>query len=727
MLFKGVVSLISACLFVLLLGVQSASADVEFICPCGVESVSQTGVNLTTGIRNLAGVTSGRIAIDVYAFPDGDYEGQAFLAAAFELDPLAAGFEYALGTELTAGLRTLSGGSGLYGIKLYLFERDESDQWQWMEAVRIQDLVDLRREGGWSDGSIVIPEEPDIQVNGTDLTIDVPWIINTGFEASDTLGIEVIAANSPDVFGSGFFFLLDESLNQTLSPGNGIANLSRTVNFAGLQAGFDYIHLIVKDSSDNILAWHTVHTLNGASITPHSFNSPSVDALTDADGDGFTDLAEAASGTDANNANDQPDDSVIRVLFMHSQAADDLYLGDIDARIAHLIAYSNQVLEDSGINAVIESAGTVLVDPAPVGDNGAVLSSMSNRTAPFGNLDAQRDQHLADLVTFFQPYQGDGICGIAPLGGYAELGDLLGGSSNLSASNSVVNPDCGDDTLIHEIGHNMGLGHSRLQGSRGTFRWSVGFGNSPMDGNPLNLEGFSTVMAYPSAFNTFFTMDNFSNPALSCGSAALPCGVSHLDYQSGADASLSMNVVAHQVASYRASPDTDGDGIDDDVDNCPSDQNASQDDIDGDGLGDICDPQNDTDSDGDLIRDEIDNCVFAFNPDQLNSDGDPRGNECDLDDDNDRIPDAIELINELDPLDPADALLDLDGDGVDNLTEFLNATDMDDPADSVPPVTRYLIGDLNNDGYEDRLVINDRNGTLKIEWGGLISKPLTIF
>ncbi len=73
--------------------------------------------------------------------------------------------------------------------------------------------------------------------------------------------------------------------------------------------------------------------------------------------------------------------------------------------------------------------------------------------------------------------------------------------------------------------------------------------------------------------------------------------------------------------------DSDGDGVPDVSDNCPSDPNADQQDTDEDGQGDVCD--NDDDNDG--IADASDNCPLDFNPGQEDADNDGTGDVCDGD------------------------------------------------------------------------------------------------
>jgi imidazolonepropionase-like amidohydrolase len=121
--------------------------------------------------------------------------------------------------------------------------------------------------------------------------------------------------------------------------------------------------------------------------------------------------------------------------------------------------------------------------------------------------------------------------------------------------------------------------------------------------------------------------------------------------------------------------DQDGDGIPDELDNCPSVFNPvfgvpfplweDQPDTDLDGFGDVCDPcpfnegdvcegPDPDDSDGDGVSNDADNCPLDANPDQADADNDGKGDACDdcpvANPGNQACPATVEQIQ--DPSDP---------------------------------------------------------------------------
>jgi len=93
------------------------------------------------------------------------------------------------------------------------------------------------------------------------------------------------------------------------------------------------------------------------------------------------------------------------------------------------------------------------------------------------------------------------------------------------------------------------------------------------------------------------------------------------------------------------SSDIDEDGEIDLFDNCPTAYNPGQEDADGNGEGDACDPGGAMDSDNDGLVDNTDNCVDIQNVSQANFDGDYWGDVCE-DSDEDSCLDASELGND---------------------------------------------------------------------------------
>lgn len=144
--------------------------------------------------------------------------------------------------------------------------------------------------------------------------------------------------------------------------------------------------------------------------------------------------------------------------------------------------------------------------------------------------------------------------------------------------------------------------------------------------------------------------------------------------------------------------DTDTDGWPDYKDNCAKDKNFDQLDSDGDGMGDVCDP----DDDNDGVPDALDNCKKIANPSQSDIDGDAFGDVCDGDLDGDKVPNKEDNC----PYVPNNDQKDVNGDGIGDACGPIGGGDKDqdgilDGADNCPTVPNPKQTDSDGDKIGD--------------------------
>ncbi len=267
--------------------------------------------------------------------------------------------------------------------------------------------------------------------------------------------------------------------------------------------------------------------------------------------------------------------------------------------------------------------------------------------ATFDVFDQESGRSLAALVegadgALYGTTYGDGLTGgvvfkINPDGtGFAKLFDFLGtnaasprgalvqsgdgslygttyygGGSPPSGTIFRVDPDGSGFAILHGFGGSSGAypGAELLEGSDGVFYGTTSGGGESNDGVAFRFNGDGSGFAL---------LHDFDRSTGSTPYAALIEGIDGALYGTASTGGpLGGGVV------FRLAPDSDGDGVADEGDNCATTPNPDQEDADSDGVGDACD-----------------NCPSVANPTQQDSDGDGLGDACDAD----VAPPLVELI-----------------------------------------------------------------------------------
>lgn len=459
----------------------------------------------------------------------------------------------------------------------------------------------------------------------------------------------------------------------------------------GTRSGFGELfgngqHLVIEQRKNQVV----VIDVGIAGLTPRLNNNDVMGELYDLPA--FTEYA--LNGTSSKLLSNVTKSStnegliIVDVMLLYTRNIIETFPDDMtQTLLQHLVYKANQTLFDSQIDMRLRLVHTEFVDyPDPssiVALNqlrDALDGSASTPTEPsLANIAQLRRTHGADIVSMIRTHDLNEreVCGIAMFPNPSL--DFVANVSNVGISGGS---NC-MDTFTHEIGHNFGAGHQRVN--------DISQGAQPAAGALVVRGKFNTLMSSIGTgdVNRDFGLAIFSNPDITCASVA--CGdivnannAATVNSFAQINASLSPSASQAIVASISDSPlDSDGDGLLDRDDAFPFYANETID-TDNDGVGDN--------------QDE-----FPNDPsEQLDTDNDGTGNNADLDDDDDGTNDAADDL----PLDAANTQ-DNDGDGA-----GLNSDALDNNFQEVNDNDQDSIGDRSdvdddNDGVPDYYLPND--------------------
>ncbi|HRI36984.1 MAG TPA: zinc-dependent metalloprotease [Nitrospira sp.] len=237
-------------------------------------------------------------------------------------------------------------------------------------------------------------------------------------------------------------------------------------------------------------------------------------------------------------------DTIVDLLVVYTSTARTKQGGTaaMNALIAMGVDLANQAYRNSQIAMQLRLVRAAEVAYTETGNINTDLVRLRNTSDGFmDQAHTLRNQYKADMVALIVD-NGGSYCGIAYV--------MANGprASFAPYAFSVTDRDCvSNNTLTHELGHNMGNAHDRASGGTGVYPYSYGYRDT--------VGKFRTIMAYPCPTVSCPRVKHFSNPKILINGR--PAGIDHrVNPSNSADNARSMNEVRNVIAVWRTGTTT---------------------------------------------------------------------------------------------------------------------------------------------------------------------------
>ena len=306
---------------------------------------------------------------------------------------------------------------------------------------------------------------------------------------------------------------------------------------------------------------------------------PILDVLKDTDADGISDFNENILGFDAADKNSGAHkDVVIDVVVFYTKNFKEDIVVDPETKINNAFTIVNEIYSGSNTGIqfnivhyeLLNYENNCSAERCTPGqrwnDTQTVLAEYGEKGKNQWRFSEKiRALKGADYVTIL-----DGKAGDDPTAGQAESGTNNRGYFGFNKDKRTAFVHYGgwgygidEETISHELGHLLGMSHSRKQSldvfgddakTAGTFPWATGH---------AVFDKFGTIMTYPSKFGRAVGIKRFSDASRSDCEYSDPvtfekiynvfCGVDRSDSENGADAVGAMKITRYQHENFSPS------------------------------------------------------------------------------------------------------------------------------------------------------------------------------